>query len=329
MANAERDQNNVPTLIGVSSSDGVTPTLVFVNPATGRMLVDLPGGGSGTVTSVSVVSANGFAGTVATATTTPAITLSTSITGILQGNGVAVSAASTTGSGAVVLATSPTLVTPALGTPTALVGTNITGTAASLTAGSVTTNANLTGAVTSVGNATLLGSFTSASLSGALTDETGSGAAVFGTSPTIASPTFSGTIAGTYTIGGTPTFPAAVTQNASTQTLTNKRITRRLTTVNAPGATPTTNSDNDDIANFTGVATAITSMSTNLSGTPVDGDLLEFRFTDNATPQAITWGAKFGSTTVTLPTTTVSSTMLRVLVEWNATASLWQCVATA
>jgi hypothetical protein len=47
----------------------------------------------GTVTSVSVVSANGFAGTVATATTTPAITLTTSVTGLLKGNGTAISAA--------------------------------------------------------------------------------------------------------------------------------------------------------------------------------------------------------------------------------------------
>ena len=52
----------------------------------------------GTVTSVSVTSANGFAGTVATATTTPAITLTTSITGLLQGNGTAISAV-TIGSG--------------------------------------------------------------------------------------------------------------------------------------------------------------------------------------------------------------------------------------
>ena len=49
--------------------------------------------GTGTVTSVSVVSANGFAGTVATATTTPAITLSTSVTGLIKGNGTALSAA--------------------------------------------------------------------------------------------------------------------------------------------------------------------------------------------------------------------------------------------
>jgi hypothetical protein len=47
----------------------------------------------GTVTSVSVVSANGLNGTVATPTTTPAITLSTTITGILKGNGTAISSA--------------------------------------------------------------------------------------------------------------------------------------------------------------------------------------------------------------------------------------------
>jgi hypothetical protein len=51
------------------------------------------GGGSGTVTTVSVVSANGFAGTVANAGTTPAITISTTITGVLKGNGTAISAA--------------------------------------------------------------------------------------------------------------------------------------------------------------------------------------------------------------------------------------------
>lgn len=51
------------------------------------------GGGSGTVTSVSVTSANGLAGTVATATTTPAITLSTTVTGIMKGDGTGISAA--------------------------------------------------------------------------------------------------------------------------------------------------------------------------------------------------------------------------------------------
>lgn len=168
-------------------NDSTTPGNSFyygTNSSGTKGFFTLPAGGTGTVTTVSVATANGFAGTVATATTTPAITLTTSITGILQGNGTAISAATTTGSGSVVLATSPTLVTPALGTPSALVGTNITGTAAGLTAGTVTTNANLTGAVTSSGNATSLGSFTSAQLATALTDETGTGANVFANKPT-------------------------------------------------------------------------------------------------------------------------------------------------
>jgi hypothetical protein len=42
----------------------------------------------GTVTSVSVVTNNGFAGTVATATSTPAITLTTTVTGMLKGSNV-------------------------------------------------------------------------------------------------------------------------------------------------------------------------------------------------------------------------------------------------
>lgn len=139
MAEAKRDGNYVPTLIGVSSVDGVTPVTVYVDPVTHRLYVDATGGtgtvtsiatgtgltggtitttgtisldtplqpiatltgnagkflrvnagetaveyavvsGSGTVTSVSVVTANGFAGTVATDTTTPAITITTSLT---------------------------------------------------------------------------------------------------------------------------------------------------------------------------------------------------------------------------------------------------------
>jgi hypothetical protein len=104
-----------------------------------------------------------------------------------------------TGTGVLVFNTSPTLVTPALGTPSALVGTNITGTAAGLTAGNVTTNANLTGAITSVGNATSLGSFTSANLLAALTDETGTGANVFATSPTLVTPILGTPASGTLT----------------------------------------------------------------------------------------------------------------------------------
>lgn len=100
------------------------------------------GGGSGTVTSVSVVSANGFAGTVATPTTTPAITLSTTITGLVKGNGTSISAATAgtdyltpTGSAAG-LTSFPTLNQNTTGsaatltTPRAIYGNNFDGSAA-------------------------------------------------------------------------------------------------------------------------------------------------------------------------------------------------------
>lgn len=74
MVQAKKDDNGIPVLLGVSNADGVTPVMVYVDPVTHRLLVDLAGG-SGTVTSVSVVTANGISGSVATATTTPAITL--------------------------------------------------------------------------------------------------------------------------------------------------------------------------------------------------------------------------------------------------------------
>ncbi len=91
MANAYRDENSIPTLIAASNADGFTPVRVYADPVTHRLLVDISGG-SGTVTDVSVATANGFAGTVATSTTTPVITLTTTVTGILKGNGTAISA---------------------------------------------------------------------------------------------------------------------------------------------------------------------------------------------------------------------------------------------
>lgn len=51
--------------------------------------------------------------------------------------------------------------------------------------GTVQVISNLTGMVTSVGNTTSLGSFTSAQLAGALTDETGTGSVVLNTLPTM------------------------------------------------------------------------------------------------------------------------------------------------
>lgn len=114
---------------------------------------------------------------------------SAEVTGVLLpangGSGIANNAASTltisgnyattvtvTGVTGVTLPTSGTLLASggALGTPSSGTATNLSGTAASLTAGNVTTNANLTGHVTSVGNAAVLGSFTLAQLNTAVSD---------------------------------------------------------------------------------------------------------------------------------------------------------------
>jgi len=181
----------------------------------------------------------------ATSTTLAGLTLSgtTTLSGLTASTALALDASknvvsvANTGTGNNVLATSPTLVTPALGTPSALVGTNITGTAASLTAGNVTTNANLTGAVTSVGNATSLGSFTSAQLATALTDETGSGANVFATSPTLVTPALGTPTSGTLTNCTFPTLNQNTTGTAAglSATLTTTSGGTGLTSFTANG----------------------------------------------------------------------------------------------
>lgn len=55
--------------------------------------ISLATSGTGSVTTASIVSANGFAGSVANPTTTPAFTLSTTVSGILKGSSGALAAA--------------------------------------------------------------------------------------------------------------------------------------------------------------------------------------------------------------------------------------------
>lgn len=140
----------------VLSTDGSNPSWITPN--------------AGTVTAVSVTSANGFAGT-SSGGATPALTISTSITGILKGNGTAISAAtsgtdysagtsslatgilkSTTTSGALSIAVAadfPTL------------NQNTSGTAAGLSA-TLAVGSGGTGATTLAANSVLLGNTTSA-----------------------------------------------------------------------------------------------------------------------------------------------------------------------
>ncbi len=107
---------------------------------------------SGSVSAVSINSANGFAGT-SSGGSTPALTISTSVTGILYGNGTAVAAAipsnfptlnqNTTGTAGNVTATTNSTITTlsALSLPGSQVTGNISGDAANITA---TSNSTLT-----------------------------------------------------------------------------------------------------------------------------------------------------------------------------------------
>lgn len=100
IANGGTNGSAAPTAYGIAYGTGTAYAFTAAG-TTGQVLTATTGAAptwaapatSGTVTSVSVVSANGFAGTVATATSTPAITLTTTITGVLKGNGTAISAA--------------------------------------------------------------------------------------------------------------------------------------------------------------------------------------------------------------------------------------------
>jgi hypothetical protein len=135
--------------------------------------------GGGTVSSVTANDGNGFNFTVTNPTTTPSIDLGISVTSpVLAGSAGAIIAGTTTGSGStVVLATSPTLVTPALGTPSSGVLTNATG---------LPISTGVSGLGTGI--ATFLATPSSANAAAAVTDETGTGALVFATSPTLVTP---------------------------------------------------------------------------------------------------------------------------------------------
>ena len=142
---------------------------------------------------------------------------------------------------------------------------------------------------------------------------TGTGDVVLATSPTLVTPDL-----------GTPS--ALVGTNISGTISTRWKARVGSTT---SSATPTINTDNVDIYKLTAQTADITSFTTNLTGTPNDGDVLEIQITGTAA-RAITWGASFVSSTVTLPLTTVTTATLTVILQYYTTSSYgnnkWVCV---
>lgn len=163
-----------------------TNNQILSSTGTGTKWVTSSSGSSGTVTTVSVVSTNGFAGTVANSTTTPAITISTSVTGLLKGNGTAISAA--------------TAGTDYLAPGSLSITTNAAsgGGTLSYSSGVFTfTPPDLTSYLTASNTATLTnktfdtaGTGNSFKINGtAITANTGSGSNVLATNPTLVTPT--------------------------------------------------------------------------------------------------------------------------------------------
>ena len=123
------------------------------------------------------------------------------------------------------------------------------------------------------------------------------------------------------------------------QTLTNKRITKRVFALAAPtgAGTVTIDTDTTDVS-LIGTATAGVNgaLTIDSAGTPEDGDDLLVRIVDNGTAQTLTWGPTFasgngGSGTVALPTSTLGSTAktLRVGFEYDAARSAFVCMGDA
>jgi hypothetical protein len=218
------------------------------------------------VTDGSITSAKILDGTIATAdVANAAITYAkiqnvatNKVLGNFSGSTGSVQELATTGTGDVVRASSPTLVTPVLGAATGTslsVSGQLTSTVATGTAPLVVTSttpvanlsiggnaATVTNGIYTTSKISALAATTSAELAGVVSDETGTGALVFGTSPTLVTPTlgvatatsvkFSGSTSGTATLtapaaAGTTTFtlPAASGTLALTSDITGGTAT--------------------------------------------------------------------------------------------------------
>lgn len=263
-----------------------------------------------------------------------------------------------TGSGSLVFANTPTLIAPLLGTPTSGTLTNCAGLPASGVSGTALVSAAIgttvqaydadlttwagvtpgTGVATALSvnigsagapvvNGGALGTPSSGTLTNCtglpvngIVDDTTSALGVGSIELGHASDTtLSRVSAGVLAVEGV-TIPSI----SSTNILTNKRINPRVGSTTS-SATPTINTDNYDIYQLTAQAVDITSFTTNLSGTPVEGQVLIIEITGTAA-RAITWGASFENG-ITLPSTTVGTAKLTNGFLWNAVTSKWRCVA--
>jgi len=113
--------------------------------------------------------------------------------------------------------------------------------------------------------------------------------------------------------------------DTDTQTLTNKRITPRVSSLSNTTSV-SVNSDSFDMVVDTGITGAITL--NNPTGTPTEGQRLWYALTGTAA-RAISYGTAFEDSTIIRPTTTVTTARLDIGFVWNGATSKWRCVGTA
>jgi len=170
-AEIDTEYNNIATAVATKTDNSAAA--ITGGTITGITDLAVADGGTGASTAANARTNLGVAASGANSDITSLTGLTTPLTVLQGGTGVTTS----TGTTNVVLSNSPTLVTPALGTPSAAVLTNATG---------LPISTGVSGLGTGV--ATLLATPSSANLAAAITDETGSGALVFATSPTLVTP---------------------------------------------------------------------------------------------------------------------------------------------
>ncbi len=111
---------------------------------------------------------------------------------------------------------------------------------------------------------------------------------------------------------------------SSTSTLTNKRITPRVSsTASASSVTPDISAY--DVYAFTALAANLTISAP--TGSPSDGEKITLRILDNGTSRTLTWNATYTAIGVTLPTSTTANKTVYIGCVYNAANTRWDVIA--
>ena len=105
-------------------------------------------------------------------------------------------------------------------------------------------------------------------------------------------------------------------------------IVKGTLALSANSATPAVDTDIYNNVEITGQSIAITSFSSGLTGTPTVGSTLTWNVT-GTTAIAFTPGSSYENSTITFPTTSVSTNKISIGCIWNSVTSKWRVVAVA